>query len=97
MDTLHEAAEQIAVQYLDSPITSALIADLVESVNSYIRGLAQLGALISGECTFDPVKNPPLQIAAGQLVLDLDFMPPTPAERITFQSFLNITRLTALA
>lgn len=95
-DILHESVEMAMLPFIDKPITNAVIADIKETVNGYIRSLVQRGALISGECSFDPDKNPPLQVAAGHLVFDLDFMPPTPAERISFESFINIERLTAL-
>ena len=36
-----------------------------------------------------PAENPTAQIAGGQLVFDIDVMPPPPAERITFQAFID--------
>ena len=36
------------------------------------------------------------QIAAGQLVFDIDVMPPPPAERITFEAFIDVTLLQQL-
>jgi phage tail sheath protein FI len=95
-DILHESVELAMLPFIDKPITNAIIASIKETVNSYMRSLVQRGALISGDCTFDPAKNPPAQVAAGQLVFDLDFMPPTPAERITFESFINIQRLVGI-
>lgn len=95
-DILHESVELAMLPFIDKPITNAVIASIKETVNAYMRTLIQRGALISGECLFDPAKNPAEEIALGHLTFDLDFMPPTPAERITFESFINIERLTAL-
>lgn len=95
-DILHESVELAMLPFIDKPITNAVIASIKETVNSYMRSLVQRGALISGDCFFDPAKNPPASIALGQLTFDLDFMPPTPAERITFESFININRLSVL-
>ena len=95
-DILHESVEMAMLPFIDKPITNAIIADIRETVNGYMRSLVQRGGLISGECTYDPDKNPPLEVAAGHLVFDLDFMPPTPAERISFESFINIERLAAI-
>ncbi len=54
------------------------------------------GALIDGSCRFNAAKNPDTEIALGHLTFDIEYMPPTPAERITFESFLNIALLKAL-
>lgn len=95
-DILHESLELAMLQFIDQPITPALIDAIRDSVNGFMRALIQRGALIDGECTYDPAKNPPTQVAAGQLVFDIAFMPPTPAERITFESFIDINLLANL-
>ena len=95
-DILHESIEYNMLQFIDRPINQALIDSIRESVNGFIRTLIMRGALIDGKCVYDPAKNPATEIAAGHLVFDLEFMPPTPAERITFESFINIELLKAL-
>lgn len=95
-DMLHESVELSMLQFIDRPINQALIDDIRESVNSFIRTLIGRGALIDGKCSYDPAKNEATQIAAGHLVFDIEFMPPTPAERITFESFINIELLNQL-
>lgn len=95
-DILHEAIEYAMLQFLDRPINQALIDAIRESVNGFIRTLIMRGALIDGKCVYDPAKNPVTELAAGHLVFDLEFMPPTPAERVTFESFINIELLKAL-
>lgn len=96
-DVLMESVEQAMLQFIDLPINGALIDSIRESVNSFIRTLIARGALIDGRCTFDKTKNTPTDIAAGHLTFDVTFMPPTPAERISFQSFIDITLLKKLA
>ena len=54
------------------------------------------GALIDGKCTFNQDKNPTTELANGHLLFDIEFMPPTPAERITFESFIDIELLKSL-
>jgi uncharacterized protein len=66
-------------------------------VNAFIRTLIQRGALVAGAASYDPVENPPASIAAGHLVFDVDVMPPPPAERITFNVFLDTTLLSQLS
>jgi phage tail sheath protein FI len=89
-DILHESVEYSMLQFIDMPINNALIDSITESVNAFIRVMVGRGALLDGKCTYDRNKNPPTEVALGHLVFDIDFMPPTPAERMTFESFINI-------
>jgi len=95
-DVLHESVEYSMLQFIDMPINNALIDAITESVNAFIRTLIARGALIDGKCSYDPTKNPSTEIALGHLTFDLEFMPPTPAERISFESFINIELLKKL-
>jgi phage tail sheath protein FI len=95
-DVLHESVEYAMLQFLDRPINDALIDDIRGSVNAFIRTLVGRGALIDGSCTYDPAKNPPTELALGHLTFDIAFMPPTPAERISFESFIDINLLRGL-
>ena len=92
-DIIHESVEYSMLQFMDYPIDNGLIDSICESVNAFIRTLIGRGALIDGKCKFNPAKNPPAEIANGHLLFDIEFMPPTPAERITFESFINIELL----
>ena len=95
-DILHESVEYSMLQFIDYPITNGLIDSICESVNAFIRTLIGRGALIDGKCSYNPAKNSVEEIANGHLVFDIEFMPPTPAERITFESFINIQLLKSL-
>lgn len=95
-DILHESVEYSMLQFIDYPISNGLIDSICETVNAFIRTLIGRGALIDGKCSYNPAKNPPTEIAAGHLLFDIEFMPPTPAERITFESFINIELLKSL-
>lgn len=95
-DVIQESVEQACLQFIDQPITQGWIDSVRESVNSFIRTLIQRGALIDGVCKFIKEDNPAEELAAGHVTFYIDFMPPTPAERITFNSFINIEYLTSL-
>ena len=95
-DVLHESVEYSMLQFIDYPINDALIDAIKGSVDAFIRTLVSRGALIDGSCTYDPAKNPPTEIALGHLTFDITFMPPTPCERITFESFIDIELLRGL-
>ncbi|HVA68705.1 MAG TPA: phage tail sheath subtilisin-like domain-containing protein [Candidatus Binataceae bacterium] len=97
MDILEESVELAMLQFIDQPITNALISSVLASVNAFIRSLIGRGALVAGAASYDPAENPSAQIAAGQLVFDIDVMPPPPAERITFNVFIDTNLLSQLA
>jgi hypothetical protein len=87
-DILHESIEFSLLQFLDMPIT--------QSVKAFIQKLIGDGALIGGDCSYNPAKNTPEQIALGHLTFDLSFMPPPPLERITIVSLIDLNYLKTL-
>jgi uncharacterized protein len=96
MDVIEESVELSMLQFIDQPISNALISAILASVNAFIRGLIGRGALVAGSASYNPTENPPSQVAAGQLVFDIDVMPPPPAERLTFNVFIDTTLLSGL-
>lgn len=95
-DIIHESVEYAMLDYMDFPIDNGLIDSICETVNQFIRTLIGRGALIDGKCSFNQDKNPTTELANGHLVFDIEFMPPTPAERLTFESFIDIELLKSL-
>ena len=87
-DIINESIQRGHFWAIDRNITKTYIEDVVESVNNYIRSLVQKGALLGGKCWADPEMNTPDQLEAGRVYFDVEFTPPTPAERITFRSHL---------
>lgn len=71
---------------VDKVINKAYFDDVVASVNGYMRQLKTRGAILGGQCWVDPAKNADADIQAGHVTFSYDFTPPTPAERITFES-----------
>ena len=96
MDVIEESVELAMLQFIDQPISNALITAILATVNSFLRTLIQRGAVVAASASYDPAMNSPTQIAAGQLVFDIDVMPPPPAERLTFQTFIDVTLLRQL-
>jgi uncharacterized protein len=96
MDVIEQSVELAMLQFLDQPISNSLITTILASVNSFLRTLIGRGALVAGTANYNPAENPPSQIAAGQLVFDIDCMPPPPAERLTFNVFIDTTLLSQL-
>jgi phage tail sheath protein FI len=93
LDVIEESVELSMLQFLDQPISNSLITAILASVNAFIRTLIQRGALVAGTASYNPAENPASAVAAGQLVFDIDVMPPPPAERISFNVFVDATLL----
>ena len=96
MDVIEESVELAMLQFIDQPISNALISAILSSVNAFIRSLIGRGALVAGSASYNPAENPSNQVAAGQLVFDIDVMPPPPAERLTFNVYIDSTLLSGL-
>ena len=95
-DVINESVELACLQFIDQPITQGWIDSVRESVNSFLRTLQGRGAILDGVCKYIPEDNPTTELANGHINFYVDFMPATPAERITFNSFINIDYLSKL-
>ena len=88
-DLINDALQRAHMWAVDRNITKTYVEDVAEGVNSYLRHLKSIGAIINGKCWADPELNTPDQIAQGKVTFDFDFVPQYPAEHITFRSSLN--------
>lgn len=95
-NVIDESVQDAAVAYVDQPINNAIIDSIVESGNSFMRTQIQRGALVDGEVSYVPEDNTEEELAAGHLVFRNTYMPPPPAERITFNRYIDITLLKSL-
>ena len=73
---------------VDRNITKTYLESVVEGVNSYLRYLQTIGAVLGGQAWADPDLNTPYVISQGQVFIDFDFTIPYVAERITFRAHL---------
>jgi uncharacterized protein len=62
-------------------------------VIAYFNQLTQAGTILGGDIRYNKDSNPATQLAAGRIVFEISFMPPGVAERITFNSTLDINLL----
>ncbi|WP_049756548.1 phage tail sheath subtilisin-like domain-containing protein [Chloroherpeton thalassium] len=92
-DVLLQSVQQAGLQFVDRPITDALIDSIKASVNAFIRSLVGRGALIDGECVYNAEDSTP---ADGHLIFGVNYMFPPPAERITIQSYVDINLLSTV-
>jgi len=94
LDVVEESLDAFSLQYLDKPISNALIQTVLQSANGFVRLLIQRGALVPGShVTFNPDSNPAVELAAGHITFDVDLIPPPPAERITYNFFVDTNLL----
>lgn len=84
-DTLQEAH----LWAVDRGITKNYVEDVREGVAAKLRQLKALGAILGGDCWFDPDLNTPESVANGQVFWDFDFTPVYPAEHLTFRMHLT--------
>ena len=97
-DVVHESVEGAAFPFIDKPLNQATIDAIRQTVNGFFNTLIQRGACLQGSrCEYVPEDNSAINLAAGQVQFNLVFMGPTPAERITFISQLDINLLAQIA
>jgi hypothetical protein len=89
-DVIEESLELACFQYVDAPITQALVDQILDDANAFLRVLIGRGAVVDGKAFFDAAKNPSSQLAGGHLTLGYRFMPPAPLERLTFEAYLDV-------
>lgn len=92
-DMINDSLLRAHLWAVDRNITKTYCADVCEGVNTYLRYLKNIGAIIGGECWVDAALNTADQIQQGKIVFDFDFTPPYPAEHITFRSRMVDTYL----
>jgi len=95
-DILEDSVEAAMLPFVDQPINKGGIDSVRATVNAFINSLVQKGALIDGSCKFDPSLNSVSELALGHVVYTITFMAPTPMERITFNSFVDVSLLSQL-
>lgn len=77
---LQEIVSQIVSPFIDQPITTGLIKDLLETGNARFRQLAVQGVIQGAEMFFDPDQNSAQELAAGRPRFRIQFTPVAPLE-----------------
>jgi phage tail sheath protein FI len=85
-DVVDESIRYSALQFVDQPITTALITSITESVNLFLRKLIGDSALVGGECWYDPARNPQTELEQGHALFNYKLTVPLPFERGTFET-----------
>lgn len=97
LDVVEQSIQVSSLPFLDQPISNGLINSILLSVNAFIRSLVQQGALLTGsQIIYNPADNPPANLANGQLVFEVNVMPPPPAENIVYNFAVDTSLLANL-
>ena len=95
-DMIAESIQQAHLYAVDRGITKGLVDAVVESVRAYLRSLQARGAILGGDAWFDANLNDANSVADGRLVVDYDFTPVYPAERVQFRAHMVNDYITVL-
>lgn len=96
-DIVHESLEQASLQFIDKPLTQALIDAIRDTGNGFFRTLIGRGACMPGsKVVYNDSDNSAEELSAGHVTFELIFAGASPAERITFKSRIDINLLTQL-
>ncbi|WP_073673029.1 phage tail sheath subtilisin-like domain-containing protein [Pseudomonas aeruginosa] len=85
-DIVDESIRYSSLQFVDMPVTQSLLDSVTESVNLFFRKLIGDGALLGGECWFDPARNPQTELELGHVLFNYKLTVPLPFERGTFET-----------
>ena len=88
-DAVYDSIERAFLWALDRPFSAQLLVDIADSVNTFLRHLVSVGAIIGGRCWLDPTLNTPDQLQQGKLYVDFDIEPPAPLEHLIFRAHRN--------
>lgn len=98
IDQIWDVLELAALQFVDEPISEALIKSITETVNGFIRKEAAKGALhVDSKVVYDPADNDSTEVEAGHLTWRLEYCPMPPLEKATFKTYLKTSLLANLA
>jgi phage tail sheath protein FI len=96
-DVIHESLELAAIEFADKPITKALVDDIRQSGNNFIKVLIGRGAIAEGsKVLYNPADNSVENLAAGKLVFRIIKAGNSPAERITYLSEIDLSLLATI-
>ncbi|EOU3578271.1 phage tail sheath C-terminal domain-containing protein [Escherichia coli] len=82
-------ARAMMTDFIVRPIDLHLGTDVVESINAYLHKLEEQGAINGGRAWLDSELNTKESLAAGNLYINVDFGPKSPAQTITLMYRIN--------
>ena len=74
---------------IDDPMNRVLVDTVIDSVRTWINGLAKQGAILGGDIAFLSEDNPVSELAAGNMLFRMDVGFAVPAQKIQFTLQFN--------
>lgn len=78
-------------QKVDDPMNKVLVKTVTDSINIWLNGLVNQGALLGARVEFREEDNPLTSLIDGKMQFRVYFTPPAPAEEIHFIQELDVT------
>ncbi len=88
--------QQSLLWAVDMGITKTFVADVLESIGSFLRDLRVRGAVIGADAWANKDLNSPSSVSLGNLYLDYEFTPVYPAYQIRLRRTLTTKYLATL-
>ena len=82
-DIIADSLEQSMAQYIDVPLSAAIVEDITQVGNAFLRTLQARGAIIGGVCYPSAEDNTSDALSNGHLTMIYEYTPPAALERIT--------------
>lgn len=86
---LEDTIEDGLIPFVDQPITTNLVKDILATINAAFRKMVTNGQIIGAKAWFDPALNSATDLAAGKLVISYDFTPAAPMEGLTLNQTIT--------
>ena len=86
--TAHVLADTMAeghFEFIDKPLTPALVKDILEGINARMRSLKASGYILDGKAWIDYEVNTTETLKSGKLTIDYDYTPLPPLEDLGFR------------
>ena len=86
--TAHVLADTMAeghFEFIDKPLTPALVKDILEGINARMRSLKAGGYILDGKAWIDYEFNTTELLKSGKLTIDYDYTPLPPLEDLGFR------------
>lgn len=97
-DIIADAIEENSLQYIDLPLNPALIQEIMDSGNRFLKRLKGEGKIHDGELFFEPKRNE--NLSPGELVISRRIAPVVPLEKLTYvnkREYYTTTQLLKLS
>ncbi|HHR4769125.1 TPA: phage tail sheath subtilisin-like domain-containing protein [Salmonella enterica] len=85
-DIFNESLRLTSLQYMDQPITDALIDNILATAEGYARTMSGDGALLGFKVWYDKARNTRAGLGAGHLRISYKITPSIPMEWLTYEA-----------